>query len=277
MAQFDARDLLACYARGVFPMADAREDARVFLIDPERRGVIPLDGFHVSHRLARTVRSDVFEIRFDTAFHQVVELCAETGPGRTETWINHPIESLYVGLHEQGFAHSVECWQDGELVGGLYGVSLQGAFFGESMFSRRRDASKVALTHLVARLIAGGYRLLDTQFMTEHLGQFGAMEISRKDYHRRLAAALKVDAHFQVGGISSTAGGGAGAGGAGLAGAGLGGRDLGGGLATGGAGVDAAGVGGAGLAAAGAAGRSATGGAVPGAGAAALHVISQAS
>ena len=174
MAQFDARDLLACYARGVFPMADAREDARVFLIDPERRGVIPLHAFHVSRRLARTVRGEPFEIRTDTAFRAVVQACAESGPGRTETWINHPIEDLYVDLHERGFAHSVECWRDDQLVGGLYGVSLGGAFFGESMFSRRRDASKVALVHLVARLIAGGYRLLDSQFMTAHLTQFGA-------------------------------------------------------------------------------------------------------
>jgi len=202
MAQFDARDLLSCYARGVFPMADAREDDRVFLIDPERRGVIPLEGFHVSHRLARTVRGEPFEVRADTAFRTVVQACAASGPGRSETWINHPIEDLYVRLHELGFAHSVECWQDGELVGGLYGVSLQGAFFGESMFSRRRDASKVALVHLVARLLAGGYRLLDAQFMTEHLTQFGAVEISRLDYHRRLALALSAEAEFQRAGAT---------------------------------------------------------------------------
>ena len=178
-------------------MADAREDERVFLIDPERRGVIPLDRFHVARRLARTVRAEPFEIRADSAFRDVVRACAASGSGRTETWINHPIEDLYVQLHELGFAHTVECWQDDELVGGLYGVSLNGAFFGESMFSRRRDASKVALVHLVARLIAGGYRLLDAQFMTEHLTQFGATEIARSDYHRRLEAALDVDAQFQ--------------------------------------------------------------------------------
>jgi leucyl/phenylalanyl-tRNA--protein transferase len=197
MAQFDARDLLACYARGVFPMADAREDERVFLIDPERRGVLPLESFHVSRRLARTVRSEPYEIRADTAFRAVVKACAEAGPGRPETWINHPIEDLYLRLHELGFAHTIECWQGGELVGGLYGVSLQGAFFGESMFSRRRDASKVALVHLVARLLVGGYRLLDAQFMTEHLTQFGGVEISRLDYHRRLALALSANADFQ--------------------------------------------------------------------------------
>jgi len=197
MPQFDARDLLSCYARGVFPMADARDDERVFLIDPERRGVIPLDGMHVSKRLARTVRADPYEIRTDTAFHQVVLACAAPGPERTETWINHTIEALYVRLHELGFAHSVECWKDGELVGGLYGVSLHGAFFGESMFSRARDASKVALAHLVARLIVGGYRLLDAQFMTEHLSQFGAMEVSRTDYHRKLGNALATEGSFQ--------------------------------------------------------------------------------
>jgi leucyl/phenylalanyl-tRNA--protein transferase len=197
MPDFDARDLLDCYARGVFPMADARDDERVFLIDPERRGVIPLDGMHISKRLARTVRAEPYEIRIDTAFHEVVLACAASGPGRTETWINHVIERLYLQLHEQGFAHSVECWKDGALVGGLYGVSLQSAFFGESMFSRARDASKVALVHLVARLTVGGYRLLDAQFMTEHLSQFGALEVSRPDYHRKLGYAMGAQADFQ--------------------------------------------------------------------------------
>jgi leucyl/phenylalanyl-tRNA--protein transferase len=212
MAQFDARDLLSCYARGVFPMADAREDEHVFLIDPERRGVIPLDGFHISRRLARTVRAEPFEIRTDTAFRAVVQACAEPEPGRAETWINHPIEDLYVQLHELGYAHTVECWLGGELVGGLYGVSLHGAFFGESMFSRRTDASKVALVHLVARLIAGGYRLLDAQFMTEHLTQFGAVEISRLDYHRRLALALSAEGEFQRAGAGGLGAGGLGVG-----------------------------------------------------------------
>ena len=206
MAEFDARDLLDCYARGVFPMADARDDARVFLIDPEKRGVIPLGGFHVSKRLARTVRAEPYEIRIDTAFRQVVVECAASGSGRAETWINHVIEDLYVELNGLGSAHSVECWKDGALVGGLYGVSLQGAFFGESMFSRARDASKVALVHLVARLIAGGYRLLDAQFMTEHLSQFGALEISRNDYHRRLGKALGADGDFQRAGAGAMAG-----------------------------------------------------------------------
>jgi leucyl/phenylalanyl-tRNA--protein transferase len=261
MAEFDARDLLDCYARGVFPMADARDDDAVFLIDPERRGVIPFGGFHVSRRLARTVRAEPFEVRADTAFRAVVQACAESKPGRVETWINHPIEELYVRLHELGHAHSVECWAGGELVGGLYGVSLKGAFFGESMFSRRTDASKIALVHLVARLIAGGYALLDTQFMTEHLTQFGAEEIPREEYHRRLAAALTRDADFQgLGGVGActTSGSGPGAAG-GLAGLGVAGAGV--------AAMSDLGAGGADLGAAG-------GGA---SGAVVLQVISQAS
>jgi leucyl/phenylalanyl-tRNA--protein transferase len=193
---FDLEELLACYRRGVFPMADARDDDRVFLIDPQRRGVIPLDDFHVSKRLARTVRSARFSVTVDTDFHGVLEACAAAVPGRTETWINHAIQRMYEALHRQGRAHSVEVRLDGVLVGGLYGVSLGGAFFGESMFSRARDASKVALVHLVARLIAGGYRLLDTQFITEHLTQFGTVEIGRQVYRRRLDEALAVDADF---------------------------------------------------------------------------------
>jgi leucyl/phenylalanyl-tRNA--protein transferase len=202
MEAFSARDLLACYARGVFPMADAREDARIFLIDPERRGVIPLTGFHVPRRLARTLRAEPYEVRVDTAFHEVVLACAAPGPGRIETWINHPIERLYLRLHEMGFAHSVECWADGALAGGLYGVALKGAFFGESMFSQARDASKVALAHLAARLIVGGFHLLDTQFLTEHLAQFGAEEIGRREYQKRLKAALAVEADFQRAGAA---------------------------------------------------------------------------
>ena len=204
MPPFDAQDLLDCYARGVFPMADAREDPGVFLVDPERRGVIPLNAFHVSRRLARTVRAEPFDVRLNTAFHDVVLACAAAGPGRTQTWINRPIERLYLQLHRLGHAHSVECWQDDELVGGLYGVSLGGAFFGESMFSRRRDASKVALVHLVGHLIAGGFHLLDTQFLTDHLASFGAREIDRADYRRRLAETLGIKAAFYgVGGEGS--------------------------------------------------------------------------
>ena len=197
MDRFGARELLACYERGVFPMADDRDDDRIFLIDPQHRGILPLESFHVSQRLARTVRQDRFEVRVDTAFHEVLARCAEAAPDRPKTWINHPIERLYGELHTHGHAHSVECWRDGDLQGGLYGVALKGAFFGESMFSRQTDASKVALVHLVARLIAGGFVLLDTQFLTEHLAQFGAREIVREDYRRRLAVALETQAEFQ--------------------------------------------------------------------------------
>jgi leucyl/phenylalanyl-tRNA--protein transferase len=193
---FSVDDLIACYARGVFPMADAREDESLFLIDPERRGILPLGGLHIPKRLARTVRNGPYEVRVDTAFDAVIEACAASRPGRVDTWINHPIQRLYGQLFARGLAHSVETWLDGELVGGLYGVSLGGAFFGESMFSTARDASKVALVHLVARLVAGGYELLDTQFLTEHLAQFGVTEISRADYRRRLGKALAVQGDF---------------------------------------------------------------------------------
>ncbi len=195
-AAFSVDDLIACYQRGVFPMADARDDERIFLIDPDRRGVIPLQGFHVPHRLARTVRGDAFQVRIDTAFEAVIEACAEARPGRMETWINAPIQALYGELYARGLAHSVECWVDGDLVGGLYGVTLGAAFFGESMFSLARDSSKVALIHLVARLIVGRYQLLDTQFLTGHLSQFGAQDIPRAHYRKRLMQALAGDADF---------------------------------------------------------------------------------
>lgn len=198
MADFTLEDLIECYARGVFPMAETRDDDRVFLVDPDLRGVLPLEGFHVPARLARTVRSDRFEVRIDTAFEAVVEQCAQPRPGRDETWINDAIRGMYQGLFSRGLAHSVECWREGKLVGGLYGVSLGAAFFGESMFSLERDASKVALVHLVGRLKAGRYRLLDTQFLTSHLTQFGAEEILRKDYRKRLDTALETEGDFFV-------------------------------------------------------------------------------
>jgi leucyl/phenylalanyl-tRNA--protein transferase len=195
---FTVEDLLACYRMGVFPMGEARDDARVFLVDPKWRGVIEPRRFHVSRRLARTVRGDPYEIRVDNAFDDVVEACAVPAPGRDETWINAPIQILYGALFRRGRAHSVEAWQDGQMVGGLYGVSLGGAFFGESMFSTARDASKVCLVHLVARLVAGGFRLLDCQFMTAHLAQFGTLEISRADYQKRLEAALEIGGDFSA-------------------------------------------------------------------------------
>ncbi|MGA0544209.1 leucyl/phenylalanyl-tRNA--protein transferase [Brevundimonas sp. VNH65] len=189
---FGPDELLSCYARGVFPMGEARDDPRVFLVEPEQRGVLPLDGFHVPARLRRTVRSAAFDVRVDTAFAEVLDGCAAPADGREDTWINAPIRDLYLALHQRGRAHSVECWRDDVLVGGLYGVTLGGAFFGESMFSRATDASKVALVHLVARMRRGGWTLLDAQFMTTHLSRFGAIETPQAAYLRRLKAALAV-------------------------------------------------------------------------------------
>ncbi|HTS92637.1 MAG TPA: leucyl/phenylalanyl-tRNA--protein transferase [Stellaceae bacterium] len=191
--------LLRAYAAGLFPMAESAEDPDLFWVDPDPRGVLPLARFHLPRRLRRTVRSGSYEIRVDTAFSRVMRGCAEPTGIRPKTWINEEIFRLYDALFERGFAHSVEAWQAGELVGGLYGVALRGAFFGESMFSRERDASKVALVHLVARLVRGRYRLLDTQFVTEHLRRFGAIEIPRGDYHRLLEEALGVEAYFPAG------------------------------------------------------------------------------
>lgn len=189
---FGPEELLTCYARGVFPMAEARDDPRVFLVEPEQRGVVPLDRFHIPTRLRRTVRGEPFQVRTDTAFSAVLDACASSMPGREDTWINDPIRRLYLELHARGHAHSIECWQDEVLVGGLYGVTLGGAFFGESMFSRARDASKVALVHLVARLRLGGWGLLDAQFLTEHLSQFGAVETPQAAYLRLLKPALRL-------------------------------------------------------------------------------------
>ena len=190
-------------------MGEARDDPDMHLVDPPLRGVIPLDAFHASRRLQRTVRADAFCVSVDEAFDDVVALCAESAPGREETWINAPIRALYGELHRRGRAHSVECrTADGELAGGLYGVAIGAAFFGESMFSRATDASKVALVHLVGRLRAGGHRLLDTQFQTEHLRRFGAVEIPRAAYRRRLREALAAPADFYAwpaGGVSGAA------------------------------------------------------------------------
>ncbi len=182
--------ILRAYAAGIFPMAESADDPSLFWVEPEIRGVIPLDGFHLPSRLARTIRADRFEIRVDSAFDEVIAACAEPQPGRPETWINIRIRELFEALHRLGHAHSVECWDGGRLVGGLYGLSLGGAFFGESMFHRATDASKVALVHLVARLRAGGYQLLDAQFQTPHLAQFGTAEVSRHAYRGMLDAAV---------------------------------------------------------------------------------------
>jgi leucyl/phenylalanyl-tRNA--protein transferase len=188
--------LLKAYACGIFPMAESAEDPGLYWIEPERRGVIPLHGFHIPDRLARTVRSDRFEIRVDHDFDAVMDGCAAPAPGRTKTWINARIRKLYCDLHARGFCHSVEAWEDGKLVGGLYGVRLGRAFFGESMFHTARDASKVALVHLVARLRKGGFALLDTQFITDHLRSFGAVEVTRRQYTRLLAQALDGEGNF---------------------------------------------------------------------------------
>lgn len=196
MPPLTPRQLLQAYAMGVFPMAQHRDDSRLYWVDPEDRGILPLDGLHVSHSLRKAVRKGGFEARCDTAFARVMELCAEPAPDRPETWINDEIFRLFNELHRQGHAHSVEIWRDGVLVGGLYGLALGGAFFGESMFSRATNASKVALVHLVARLRKGGFALLDTQFVTEHLTRLGAIEIPRQDYRRRLSAALHLRASF---------------------------------------------------------------------------------
>lgn len=195
--------LLRAYAEGIFPMAERRDDSALFWVSPERRGIIPLESFHVPRRLARTVRSDVFTVVSDRSFLDVMRACAEPVPDRPESWINEEILRLYTALYAAGHAHSVECWRDGKLVGGLYGVSLGGAFFGESMFSRERDASKVALVHLVAALKVGGYVLLDAQFRTEHLAQFGTMEITRSAYRTRLDEALAVQAYWPASAGSS--------------------------------------------------------------------------
>ena len=188
--------LLRAYACGIFPMAESIDDPTLFWVEPELRGIIPLGGFNVSSRLARTIRSDVFTVSVNTAFKAVIAGCAEPAPGRDNTWINTRIRDLYTALHELGHCHSVEVWDGEHLAGGLYGVSLGGAFFGESMFHRTRDASKVALVHLVARLLAGGFTLLDTQFVTEHLRTFGALEVPRRRYRMLLDDAVKETADF---------------------------------------------------------------------------------
>ena len=190
MTEVTADLLLNAYASGVFPMAEDRFDPTLYWYDPEFRGVLPLEAFHCPKRLARTVRSEPYRVTIDTCFSDVMRSCAAPARGRRTTWINDTIIELYTELHERDFAHSVEVWQEDRLVGGLYGVSLGKAFFGESMFSRESDASKIALVYLVARLKFGGYTLLDTQFITDHLRQFGAEEIPRADYKKSLEEAV---------------------------------------------------------------------------------------
>lgn len=196
MSQITLDMLLRAYANGIFPMSESRHDPHISWFDPDKRGILPLKTFHMPRRLARTVRQDRYRVSVDEAFLDVIEGCASPRPGRWTTWINSAIIEMFSGLHSIRHAHSVECWDGDELVGGLYGVSLGAAFFGESMFSTQDNASKVALAHLMARLHHGGFRLLDTQFVTAHLEGFGAVEISRAEYLRRLKSAVTKEADF---------------------------------------------------------------------------------
>ena len=196
MSPITPQVLLRAYAAGIFPMAENAEDTALYWVEPEQRGVLPLDRFHISKSLRKAVRRQGFEIRIDHDFAAVMAGCAEATSTRPSTWINSRIRTLYTQLHRMGCGHSVEAWQDGELVGGLYGIRIGAAFFGESMFARRRDASKVTLVHLVARLNAGGFRLLDAQFVNDHLKQFGCVEVDRDAYHLILDAAIAENADF---------------------------------------------------------------------------------
>ena len=191
MIEITPQVLLKAYACGIFPMAESADDPTLYWIEPERRGILALEHVHVPRRLARVIKQGKFEIRIDSAYGAVIEGCASSRAGRQSTWINRRIRELYAELFEMGYCHTVEAWLDGRLVGGLYGVALGRAFFGESMFSYETDASKVALVYLVARLRHGGFCLLDTQFVTDHLRQFGAQEISRAAFHKRLERALQ--------------------------------------------------------------------------------------
>jgi leucyl/phenylalanyl-tRNA--protein transferase len=188
--------LLSAYAHGIFPMAESANSNDLFWVDPDERGILPLDGFHISRSLKKKMRQESFEVRVDTNFLSVISACAAERPDSQETWINDEIIELYHALFRAGHCHTVEVWSQGNLVGGLYGISLGGAFFGESMFHKVRDASKIALAHLVDRLVVGGFQLLDTQFITDHLRSLGAIEIPRAQYHAKLSQALQLDGDF---------------------------------------------------------------------------------
>jgi leucyl/phenylalanyl-tRNA---protein transferase len=202
----DPQLVLGAYAVGVFPMADARDAADVYWVEPRKRAVLPLDRFHLSRSLRRVIAADRFRVTADAAFARTIALCAESVPGRPDTWINAQIEQVFHRLHAAGHAHSVECWDGDRLVGGLYGLALGRAFFGESMVSRATDASKVALAWLVARLRAGGFSLLDCQFQTAHLASLGAVEIDRQAYVALLGAALSGSDGSPLGGLGAEAG-----------------------------------------------------------------------
>lgn len=190
--------LLKAYTCGIFPMAESADDPALYWIEPQHRGILPLDAVHVPRRLVRTLRTTHLAVKIDTDIVGVIEGCASSRPGRRSTWINDRIRSLYRDLFNLGHCHTVEIWNDTRLVGGLYGVALNGAFFGESMFSYERDASKIALVYLAARLARGGFKLLDTQFVTDHLRQFGTIELNREEFHRLLEKALDVEADFHA-------------------------------------------------------------------------------
>jgi leucyl/phenylalanyl-tRNA---protein transferase len=253
MIEITPQVLLKAYACGIFPMAESAEDNALYWIEPERRGILPLDQVHVPKSLARTIRRGGFEVKVDNDFEGVIEGCAAPRSGRRSTWINGRIRGLYRELFALGHCHTVEVWQDGELIGGLYGVHLGRAFFGESMFSNARDASKIALVYLIARLKFGGFTLLDTQFVTGHLARFGAIEVSRQEFQRLLEGALgtsqgSVGCSSAAGGAASTGGGAAGGGAAGSGGgaasaaAGSDGSSAGGAFSVLSGGVDPAGI-----------------------------------
>ena len=240
MIEITPQVLLKAYACGIFPMAESAEDNALYWIEPERRGILPLDRVHVPKRLARTIRKGGFEVRIDRNFEEVIEGCAAPRSGRRSTWINARIRNLYRELFVLRHCHTVEVWQDGQLTGGLYGVHLGHAFFGESMFSRARDASKIALVYLIARLKYGGFTLLDTQFVTGHLARFGAIEVSREEFQRFLEAALAGGFAQGSGSGASAAGGPAGGFSAGGASAAAGGISAGGASAASAGGAGAA-------------------------------------
>ncbi|HPG88601.1 MAG TPA: leucyl/phenylalanyl-tRNA--protein transferase [Hyphomicrobium sp.] len=198
MIEITPQVLLKAYSCGIFPMAESADDPALYWIEPQHRGILPLNGVHFSRRLLRTVRTTPLVVKIDTSYDAIIDGCSAARPGRTSTWINKRIRNLYRELFERGACHTVEVWNGPELVGGLYGVALKGAFFGESMFSYERDASKIALVHLVARLMAGGFVLLDTQFTTDHLRQFGTVELERDDFQIELEKALQVSGDFSA-------------------------------------------------------------------------------
>jgi leucyl/phenylalanyl-tRNA--protein transferase len=198
MIEITPQVLLKAYSCGIFPMAESADDPALYWIEPQHRGVLPLDGVHFPRRLLRTVRTTPLVVRIDTDYDAIIDGCSAPRPGRTSTWINKRIRSLYRELFDRGVCHTVEVWNADRVVGGLYGVALKGAFFGESMFSFERDASKIALVHLVTRLIAGGFKLLDTQFTTDHLRQFGTIELDRDQFQIKLESALRTEGNFNA-------------------------------------------------------------------------------